>query len=176
MEAEKNAFVIPGGYVFVHSGILDVTQNDDGLAAVLGHEIAHNLAKHPAEKMSSSILLMIPRLLFLFLDHAGFTGGFGQLLGNVALDLGIMMRSSRQQEAEADHIGLMIMAKSCYDPAAAVDFWHRMEEADKNMGRSVPQWLSTHPAVSSPENFGAARLMSTERKSYSSDLRFGTRS
>jgi len=72
--------------------------------------------------------------------------GIGRILGDVAMDLGLMRPASRKQESEADYIGLMMMAKSCYDPSEAVRVWERMEKAD--MEHAIPEWLSTHPSVS----------------------------
>ncbi|TVY36776.1 Mitochondrial metalloendopeptidase [Lachnellula occidentalis] len=141
--AEMNAFVMPGGKVFVYSGILPIAKTDDGLAAILGHEIAHNVARHQAEQLSSLVILAPLRWAFIFLDSAGVTAGFGRLLGDLALQFGLMMPASRKQESEADYIGLMIMAKACYDPKAAVKVWQRMEAANKS---DIPQWLSTHPS------------------------------
>lgn len=145
---EQNAFVLPGGHVFVYTGMLAMTPTDDALAAVLAHEVAHVLARHSAENMSRMVLLAIPRYLLQFLDASGVTMGLGQILGEVALSLGVVMRCSRQQEAEADSIGLMLMAKSCYDPQAAIKLWQRMDQAENVQGRQPPEWLSTHPAVS----------------------------
>jgi predicted Zn-dependent protease len=142
---ECNAFVIPGGKVFVYSGILPIAKNDDGLAAILGHEIAHNLARHAAESMSSLVMLAPIRWALIFLDSTGYTMGLGRLLGDIAMDLGLMRPASRKQESEADYIGLMMMAKSCYDPSEAVKVWERMEQAQRDEG--IPQWLSTHPSV-----------------------------
>ncbi|EPE27585.1 hypothetical protein GLAREA_04376 [Glarea lozoyensis ATCC 20868] len=139
---EANAFVIPGGKVFVFSGILPIAKNDDGLAAILGHEIAHNLARHSNEAMSSMILLQPVRWMFIFLDSTGYTGGLGRLIGDLFLDFGLMKPASRRQESEADYIGLIMMAKACYDPRAAADVWQRMETAHAT---DMPAWLSTHP-------------------------------
>lgn len=139
----KNAFVIPGGKVFVYSGILPICQTDDGLAAVLAHEISHNLAQHAAERMSSVVIIAPLRWALIYLDATGVTGGLGQLLGSFALDLGFARPASRKQESEADYIGLMMMAQSCYDPNAAVGLWRRMEKAQEN---EPPEWISTHPS------------------------------
>jgi len=139
-----NAFVLPGGKVFVYSGILPIAKTDDGLAAILGHEIAHNVARHQAEQLSSLVILAPVRWAFIYLDYAGFTAGFGRVLADLALNFGLMMPASRKQESEADYIGLMMMAKACYDPKAAVKVWQRMEAANKS---DIPQWLSTHPTV-----------------------------
>ncbi|KAK4987550.1 metalloendopeptidase [Elasticomyces elasticus] len=136
-ENVQNAFVIPGGKVFVFSGILDVCQGEDGLAAVLGHEIAHNVAHHAAERMSSaSVLLPIAWLASICL-------GIDLGIGNLIVDLGFLRPGSRRQESEADYIGLMMMAQSCFNPEAAIDFWARME---KIMKFAPPQFLSTHPS------------------------------
>lgn len=144
--AEANAFVLPGGKVFVYTGILPITQNDAGLAAVLGHEIAHNLANHSAERMSGAIVVQM--LIYVATIAEWTLGGNGQIshyLAQIALDFGVMRPASRQQESEADFIGLLLMAQSCYDPKAAVGLWQRMQKAQKG---APPEWLSTHPSVS----------------------------
>ncbi|KAK3672009.1 metalloendopeptidase [Recurvomyces mirabilis] len=133
----KNAFVIPGGKVFVFRGILDVAQGEDGLAAVLGHEIAHNVAHHAAERMSQSVPVLF---LLAVLSLVGLDPG----IGNTALNLAFTLPGSRKQEEEADYIGLMMMSESCFDPKAAMGLWGRMEEEEK--GASGPQFLSTHPS------------------------------
>ncbi|KAF2086408.1 hypothetical protein K490DRAFT_66598 [Saccharata proteae CBS 121410] len=138
-----NAFVIPGGKVFVFSGILPICGNEDGLAAVLGHEIAHNVAHHMAEKMTKSSIL---RLVGLLADFALLASGVGVTgLSRNVLDLAFEKPGSRSQESEADYIGLMMMARACYNPEAAAHMWATMEKVDKE-GASVPQFLSTHPA------------------------------
>lgn len=131
----------------MYSGILPIAKNDDGLAAILGHEIAHNVARHAAESLSSTILWYPARLILMALDNSGYTMGLGQLLGDLALNFGIMMPASRKQESEADYIGLMMMARSCYDPQAAVAVWQRMQQAEK---AGIPEWMSTHPSVGAP--------------------------
>ena len=131
--------------MFVYSGILPIAKTDDGLAAILGHEIAHNLARHAAESMSGMVLLSPIRWILIFLDSTGYTMGLGRVLGDYAMELGLTRPASRKQESEADYIGLMMMARSCYNPAAAVGVWQRMQEADKHQ---VPEWLSTHPSNS----------------------------
>lgn len=142
---QANAFVLPGGKVFVYSGILPICRDNDGLAAVLGHEIAHNIAQHAAEKMSQMVLLQPIVWTLMYLDATGVTLGLGRYLGSLMLDLGVMRRSSREQESEADHIGLMLMAEACYDPRGAIGLWERMEKSQKG---APPEWLSTHPSVS----------------------------
>lgn len=134
---EKNAFVMPGGKVFVFTGILPICKTEEGLAAVLGHEIAHNIAHHVAERLSRASFTLL------------FTIAFSSLLGldtrtsSSVVDLLLSLPNSRTQEAEADHIGLFMMAEACYDPEEAVAFWERMQKANE---REVPQFLSTHPS------------------------------
>lgn len=133
----KNAFVIPGGKVFVFSGILDVCQDDDGLAAVLGHEIAHNVAHHAAERMSqSNILLGLVLGAFLLI-------GIDPGIGNMITEYAFTMPGSRSQESEADYIGLLMMSESCYRPEAAMELWARMEKEEEY---APPQFMSTHPS------------------------------
>jgi hypothetical protein len=133
----KNAFVIPGGKVFVFSGILDICQDDDGLAAVLGHEIAHNVAHHAAERMSkSNILLGVVMAGFLLV-------GIDPGIGNLLTEFAFTRPGSRSQESEADYIGLLMMAESCYRPEAAMELWARMEEEEQS---APPQFMSTHPS------------------------------
>ncbi|KAG9244749.1 mitochondrial metalloendopeptidase OMA1 [Calycina marina] len=143
---EMNAFVLPGGKVFVYSGMLNVTRTDDALAAILGHEIAHNLARHSAEQMSRGILIFPLRWALIFLDATGYTGGLGRILGDVGLSFGFMMPASRVQESEADYIGLMLMAKSCYNPEAAVRVWQKIDQSHKDSKQNLPEWTSTHPS------------------------------
>ncbi|CCU77109.1 Metalloendopeptidase [Blumeria hordei DH14] len=143
---EKNAFVIPGGKVFIMSGILPIAQTDAGLASVLSHEIAHGIANHQAERMSSSFLIIWPLRIALFFCFDIWTGG---ILGNLLLEYGVNRPASRTQEREADYIGLMMMAKACYDPGAAVVFWKRIEQLEKAHGKLDLTWLSTHPSTTS---------------------------
>jgi predicted Zn-dependent protease len=133
---EKNAFVIPGGKVFVFSGILPICQDENGVATVLGHEIAHNIAHHTAERISRSFFVFVVALAATALfDVSGTTSRY-------ITDLVLSLPNGRTQEAEADHIGLLLMARSCFDPNAAIGFWQRMAQAQQF---SPPQFLSTHP-------------------------------
>ncbi|KAI0405999.1 peptidase family M48-domain-containing protein [Xylaria palmicola] len=139
-----NAFVLPGGKVFVFSGLIPIARNEHGLAAVLGHEIAHNLADHVAERMSSQLGINI-----LLYSLIALTGGIGILattyFGHIMLDLVFGRPMGRRQEAEADYIGLMMMAEACYDPREALGFWDRMRMMQKE---EPPEWMSTHPSNS----------------------------
>jgi len=142
---EINAWCMPGGKVAVYSGILPVTQTDAGLATVMGHEIGHAIAKHSAERMSQQMLLQAggaavgaatnskPQITQAIVNQAYGIGG------QVAL-----LKYSRNQESEADRLGLTFMAMAGYDPHEAVAFWQRM--AAQNKGGSPPEFLSTHPS------------------------------
>ncbi|KAG0167599.1 hypothetical protein DFQ28_009996 [Apophysomyces sp. BC1034] len=139
---ERNAFVLPGGKVFVFTGILPIVQNEgkraDGMAAVLGHEISHQLARHSAEKLSFAKVLLAAQLtLALFGIDPSFI--FNQLTLNFLL----MKPFSRKCETEADSIGLQLMAQACFDPQEATNVWRRMEHAG---GSEIPQFASTHPS------------------------------
>ncbi|KAJ5477314.1 T-complex protein 1 subunit theta [Penicillium diatomitis] len=136
-DSNANAFVLPGGKVFVYTGILPICQDEDGLAAVLGHEIAHVVARHPAERMSNSFLTLgTVFLISLLFDVSG-------QLSSMLVNLMWSLPNSRTQEAEADNIGLMMMAKACFNPEAAVRLWHRMQQQEKS---APPQFMSTHPS------------------------------
>lgn len=144
-EPQVNAFALPGGKVAVYKGLLPVAQDDAGLATVLGHEIGHVMAHHAAERITRSQLIEAGTNLV-----AAALGGdpqsdqtIGALLGAGAT-FGIEMPFSREQEYEADHIGLDLMARAGYDPHAAVAFWQRMT-ARAGAG-STPEFLSDHPS------------------------------
>ncbi|KFA75022.1 hypothetical protein S40288_08826 [Stachybotrys chartarum IBT 40288] len=145
-----NAFVIPGGKVFVHSGILNVCGNEHALAAVLGHEIAHNTALHAGERLSAA---WVGNLMTgcVFLLAGGMPGvalfGLWTAVGGFFLrDLLFYLPMGRHQESEADYLGLMMMAEACYDPRYALTFWQRMEAVQRQGGVEVPEMLSTHPS------------------------------
>ncbi|KAF7504252.1 hypothetical protein GJ744_002510 [Endocarpon pusillum] len=134
---QLNAFVMQGGKVFVFTGLLPICEDEDGLAVVLGHEIAHNVAHHSAERLSRSIFIWpFIAAASILLDVSGGTVHF-------ITDLIFSLPNSRTHEAEADHIGLLMMAQSCYNPEAAIPFWERMKKAQKG---APPQFLSTHPS------------------------------
>ncbi|KAF2734787.1 hypothetical protein EJ04DRAFT_492816 [Polyplosphaeria fusca] len=133
---QQNAFVIPGGKVFVFTGMLPMCKNEDGIAAVLGHEIAHVVAHHTAERLSKAPVILLGMITLWTLDISFYSS-------KVLLDLFISWPGSRKQEAEADYIGLLMMAQGCYRPEAAMEFWARLENSDQ---ASPPQVLSTHPS------------------------------
>ncbi|KAJ8101990.1 peptidase M48 [Lipomyces tetrasporus] len=131
-----NAFVLPGGKVFVFSSILPICQDDDGLATVLSHETAHQVARHSGEKMSQTPFYLFGSLLLQLL--LGSSVDFSSVVA-VLLE----MPASRQMESEADYIGLLMMSKACFDPRKAVDFWGRMQKVER---MQPMEFLSTHPS------------------------------
>lgn len=141
---EVNAWCMPGGKVVVYTGILPVTQDEASLAVVMGHEIAHAIARHGNERMSQGLLLNLglssvsvamgqnPTLTQqIFLQSIGIGSSLG------------MLSFSRKHETEADKLGLVFMAMAGYDPQVAVSFWERMSASG---GAQPPEWLSTHPS------------------------------
>jgi predicted Zn-dependent protease len=137
-----NAFALPGGKVAVYTGIFKYTQTEAGLAVVMGHEIAHALARHGGERMSQSLIAQYG----LAAVQAGLRINNPTILQGIALayGVGVELPFSRSQESEADHIGLVLMAKAGYDPRAAIPFWQRMQGGKS--GQEPPEFLSTHPS------------------------------
>jgi predicted Zn-dependent protease len=143
-----NAWVMPGGKAAVYTGILKYTQDDTGLAVVLGHEVAHAIAGHGNERMSQGIMAQMGAVALsvaLASQPAATQDLFMQAYG-VGTNVGVLLPYSRLHESEADRIGLVIMARAGYDPEAAVPFWTRMNASG---GARPPELLSTHPAPSS---------------------------
>ncbi|HMU76050.1 MAG TPA: M48 family metallopeptidase [Elusimicrobiota bacterium] len=140
-----NAFCLPGGKVAVYTGILPVTQTDAGLAVVLGHEIAHAIAKHGAERMSQGLLLQLGQesLAMAMKNRPTETRAAVLQAFGLGATVGAVLPFGRFQESEADRIGLIYMARAGYDPREAVAFWKRMESAG---GGAPPEFLSTHPS------------------------------
>lgn len=146
---ELNAWCMPGGKVVFYTGILPICKSEDGIAVVMGHEVAHAIAEHGRERMSRAMVAQ--GVTQVGAAAAGiYTGDqrvmeiAGQVLG-VGTNLGGVLPNSRKQESEADKIGLIFMAMAGYQPKEAVAFWQRMAEAGKN-SQKPPKLLSTHPA------------------------------
>ena len=145
----KNAWCMPGGKIAVYTGILDITKNTNGLAAVMGHEIAHAVAKHSVERASRNVALNTTVQITDIL-----TGGkISQVNRTTGMDtvgllakLGIMNPFSRKQESEADYLGLIFSSLSGYDIRETTKIWERMKEANK--GKEPPEFMSTHPSSS----------------------------
>ena len=145
-DKQVNAFCLPGGKVAVYTGILPVTRDDAGLAAVLGHEVSHAIARHSGERMTQQLGVQIG-LIGVQVALSGRDPRVAQL-GTTALAAlasgAVLLPFSRVQESEADHLGLIYMAKAGYHPSAARDLWVRMSAASK--GQRPPEFLSTHPS------------------------------
>lgn len=138
-----NAFALPGGKVGVNTGLFKVAKDDNQLAAVMAHEVGHAIARHGSERMSQQIAVQAG------LAGLGIAGGEAAQyaeLAAMAATLGVILPFSRTQEAEADHIGVIMMAKAGYDPRASITLW---ENFAKLGGPRQPEFLSTHPAPTS---------------------------
>ncbi len=145
----KNAWCMPGGKIAIYSGILDITKNDNGLAAVMGHEIAHAVAKHSVERASRSILLNTSTQLIDILSGGKLSQvnrATGMNTVGLLSQIGLMNPFSRKQESEADYLGLIFSSLSGYDIRETVKIWERMQEANK--GKEPPEFMSTHPSSS----------------------------
>ncbi len=141
-----NAACLPGGKIVVYSGIIPVAENEEGLAVVLGHEVAHAIAKHGAERVSQQIMLEYGRekLSQVLAEKSQKTQDIIIKSFGLGTSLGVLMPYSRLHEREADRIGLILMARAGYDPRSAVPFWERMQKLG---GGEIPEFLSTHPAT-----------------------------
>ena len=138
---QANAYCLPGGKIVVYTGILPVTRNDAALATVLGHEVAHATAEHAAERIEREHLTEVAAAIIA----GGVAVTPGQFVRITALlGVGTGLPFSRSQESEADHIGLVYMARAGYDPRQAVAFWKRMQRASR--GKEPPEFLSDHPS------------------------------
>ena len=145
----KNAWCMPGGKIAIYTGILDITKNTNGLASVMGHEIAHAVAKHSVERASRGMLLNTGTQLFDI-----FSGGkLSQVNRVTGIDtvgllsqIGIMNPFSRTQETEADYLGMIFSSLSGFDVRETKKLWERMKGANK--GKELPQFMSTHPSSS----------------------------
>jgi predicted Zn-dependent protease len=140
-----NAFVLPNGKVVVHTGLLPITKSDAGLGTVLGHEVGHVVARHSAERLSQEMIaqtgVQIANAAAAAYDPR-YQAVTGAALG-LGAQYGVLLPYSRQHESEADHLGLLFMAKAGYPPAEAITLWERMETAG---GARQPEWLSSHPS------------------------------
>lgn len=142
---EVNAWAMPGGKVVVYTGILPLTKDETGLAVVMGHEIAHAIAQHGAERMSQGLLQQLGgmALSVALQNEPEITQNLFLTAYGVGTTLGVILPFSRTHESEADRLGLIFMAMAGYNPSAAADFWTRMAQQG---GAKPPEWLSTHPS------------------------------
>ncbi len=145
---EANAFCLPGGKVGVYTGLLPITQNEDGLATVIGHEVAHATARHGAERMSQELAVKYGGDLLgagLSAKDPRYGAAFNMAFPTTA-KLAVLLPYGRKQESEADRIGLTYMARAGYNPAGAVAFWQRFAAFNKAQGsQNTPSFLRTHP-------------------------------
>jgi predicted Zn-dependent protease len=168
-----NAFCLPGGKVAVYTGILPYCQNEAGLAAVLGHEIGHAIARHGGERMSQGQIQEVGGVtLAALLEAKGVsptTGNLAMTAFGIGSQVGVMLPFSRSHETEADYLGLIYMAKAGYDPHEAVAFWNRFAA----LGSGTPTFLSTHP--SSPDRAKALEVKMPEADAiYAASGKHGT--
>jgi predicted Zn-dependent protease len=143
-----NAWCMPGGKVAVYTGILPFTQDENGLAVVIGHEVAHAIANHGNERMSQSLLASMGgmALSVALAEKPTATRELFMTAFGVGTNVGLLLPYSRLHESEADRIGLTLMARAGYDPRGAVSLWERM---NRSGGKRPPEFLSTHPAPDS---------------------------
>lgn len=141
---QQNAFALPGGKVAVYTGLFPVAQNTNGLAVVMGHEIAHVLARHGAERISQGLAAQLGGTVLGTVLGGGPSANMVLAAYGLGTQLGVLLPYSRTQESEADHIGLLLMARAGYDPQGALAFWQRMEQMAS--GGAPPELLSTHPS------------------------------
>lgn len=142
---EVNAFALPGKKIGVYEGMMRTARGDDALATVIAHEVAHNVAAHPAERLSSQVAAEAGlNIAGALLGSAGIaqSRAIAGILG-AGVQYGVLLPYSRNQELEADRLGLRYMAQAGYDPRAAIAFWQDMQRAG---GPRPPTFLSTHPA------------------------------
>ena len=143
----KNAWCMPGGKIAVYTGILDITKNANGLAAVMGHEIAHAFAKHSNERASQNVAINIVTQVSDILSGGKLstvnrTTGMNTV--GLLTQMGIMNPFNRKQESEADYLGLIFSSLSGYDIRETIHVWERMQKANK--GKEPPEFMSTHPS------------------------------
>ena len=143
----RNAWCMPGGKIAVYTGILKITKNQNGLAAVMGHEIAHAVAKHSVERASRGVVLNVATQITDILS-GGKLSQVNRVTGmntvGLLSQIGILNPFNRKQESEADYLGLIFSSLSGYDIRETVKIWERMKEANK--GQEPPEWMSTHPS------------------------------
>jgi len=145
---EANAFCLPGGKVGIYTGILPITKDEGGMATVIGHEVAHAVARHGAERVSEGLLLQTGGgILGASISNADpRTQGLVMTAYGLGAKLGRELPHSRAQESEADRIGLIYMARAGYKPEAAINFWQRFADYNRTRGgNATPAFLRTHP-------------------------------
>ncbi|MEZ5366893.1 MAG: M48 family metallopeptidase [Bryobacterales bacterium] len=142
---QANAFCLPGGKVAVYTGIIPIAENQDGLAVVMGHEIAHAIARHGAERMAHQRLVQLGSLAagLALSDMDASTQNMVMGALGVGAQYGVLLPFSREHESEADQMGLVYVARSCFDPTEAPKLWERMASSN---GPGPAEFMSTHPS------------------------------
>jgi predicted Zn-dependent protease len=143
---EVNAWCMPGGKVVIYTGILPLTEDEAGLSVVMGHEIAHAVAKHGNERMSQGLITQMGGMALskALEEKPDKTQELWMVAFGIGAQFGVLLPYSRLHENEADHLGLIFMAMAGYDPHKAVEFWGRM--AKMKGGKTAPEFMSTHPS------------------------------
>lgn len=144
---EMNAFCLPGGKVGIYTGILAITKDEEGLAAVVGHEVAHAALHHGAERMSHALVLQTGGQVVgaAMSESDPKVSAAAQTIYGLGSTVGLALPHNRMQESEADRVGLRYMARAGYNPDAAVGFWERFAEYNRKAGAGTPWFLRTHP-------------------------------
>ena len=148
-DQEVNAFCMPGGKIVVYTGLMALVSSDDDLAVVLGHEVAHAVAKHSNERMSQEMVASAGSGLLSAAMIAGKASegakSVAQSVFGLGANYGVMLPYSRRHESEADYMGLVLMTMAGYNPDAAISFWTKMASSG---GKAPPEFLSSHPSDS----------------------------
>lgn len=164
---QVNAFALPGGKIGVYTGLLNVTENQDQLAAVIGHEVGHVIAEHGNERMSNTALIGIGMEVTNQLLQTNEIASSNMIMAAIGLgvQVGVQLPFSRTHETEADLIGLELMARAGFNPSQSVNLWQNMDKASG--GQRQPEFMSTHPAPSSrisnlQSNMDAAQALAAQ--------------
>lgn len=147
-DSTPNAFALPGGKIGIHTGLLDLVDNDDQLAFVIGHEVAHVVMRHGGQRLSQQVLLtgVTTFAQYSMRNNPAEQQALAMAAFGVGSQVGVTLPFSRSHESEADRYGMEYMAKAGYDPREAPKLWKKMMEVSKRSGGAPPEWLSTHPA------------------------------
>ena len=144
-DAQVNAFCMPGGKIVVYEGLMKLVSSDDELAVVIGHEVAHAVAKHSNERMSQQVMAQYGAAILgaVVSDKSAAVQKAAETVYGIGAQYGVMLPFSRKHESEADYMGLVFMTMAGYNPDVAVGFWQKMSAGS---GGSVPEFMSTHPS------------------------------
>ena len=144
-DAQVNAFCMPGGKIVVYEGLMKRVSSDDELAVVIGHEVAHAVAKHSNERMSQQVMAQYGAAILgaVVSDKSAAVQKAAETVYGIGAQYGVMLPFSRKHESEADYMGLVFMTMAGYNPDVAVGFWQKMSAGS---GGSVPEFMSTHPS------------------------------